>query len=98
MPLCQVREILMPTTQLQQQLQDLRKQLSEQTQLSTEERTELFILSQEIELQLAEQMAAAPDANLVDGVNLAIERFESSHPTLAGTLRNILQTLANIGI
>ncbi|KRW59955.1 DUF4404 family protein [Pseudomonas sp. TTU2014-080ASC] len=88
----------MPTTQLQQQLQDLRKQLSEQTQLSTEERTELFILSQEIELQLAEQMAAAPDANLVDGVNLAIERFESSHPTLAGTLRNILQTLANIGI
>ena len=88
----------MPTTQLQQQLQDLRKQLSEQTQLSTEERTELFILSQEIELQLAEQMAAAPDANLVDGVNLAIERFENSHPTLAGTLRNILQTLANIGI
>jgi hypothetical protein len=88
----------MPANRLQQQLQELRKQLAEQTPLTKEERTELFILSQEIELQLAEQAAAEPDASLVDGVNLAIERFESSHPTLAGTLRNILQTLANMGI
>ena len=42
--------------------------------------------------------ASAPDATLVDGVNLAVERFEASHPTLAGTLRNIMQSLANMGI
>ena len=39
-----------------------------------------------------------PGATLVDGVNLAVERFESQHPTLTGTLRNILQSLANMGI
>ncbi|PIH71638.1 chromosome partitioning protein ParA, partial [Pseudomonas syringae pv. actinidiae] len=33
-----------------------------------------------------------------DGVNLAVERFELEHPTIAGTLRNIVQTLGNIGV
>ena len=34
---------------------------------------------------------------VLNGV-LAVERFEVSHPTLAGSLRSILQTLANMGI
>lgn len=88
----------MPASRLQQQLQVLREQLAEQQQLTEEERAELFVLTQEIELQLAREAAAAPDATLVDGVNLAVERFEVSHPTLAGTLRNIVQSLANMGI
>lgn len=88
----------MPANRLQQQLEELRKQLAEDPPLSEEERAELYLLTQEIELQLARQAAAAPDATLVDGVNLAVERFEVSHPTLAGTLRNILQSLANMGI
>lgn len=94
----QQRESHMPASRLQQQLQDLRDQLAEQPPLSEEERAELFVLTQEIELQLARQAAAAPDATLIDGVNLAVERFEASHPTLAGTLRNIVQSLANMGI
>jgi hypothetical protein len=88
----------MPASHLPQQLQDLRDQLAEGPLLSEEERAELFVLTQEIELQLARQAAAAPDATLIDGVNLAVERFEASHPTLAGTLRNIMQSLANMGI
>ncbi|MDP3814885.1 DUF4404 family protein [Pseudomonas sp.] len=88
----------MPANRLQQQLQDLRDQLAEEPPLSEEERAELLLLTQEIELQLARQAAAAPDASLIDGVNLAVERFEASHPTLAGTLRNIMQSLANMGI
>lgn len=88
----------MPASPLQQQLQDLREQLATQPPLSEEERAELYVLTQEIELQLASQAAAAPDATLIDGVNLAVERFEVSHPTLAGTLRNIVQSLANMGI
>ncbi|HLA30085.1 MAG: chromosome partitioning protein ParA [Pseudomonadales bacterium RIFCSPLOWO2_12_59_9] len=88
----------MPANRLQQQLQDLRDQLAEEPPLSEEERAELLLLTQEIELQLARQAAAAPDASLIDGVNLAVERFEVSHPTLAGTLRNIMQSLANMGI
>jgi hypothetical protein len=88
----------MPASRLPQQLQELRDQLATGPLLSEEERAELFVLTQEIELQLASQAAAAPDATLIDGVNLAVERFEASHPTLAGTLRNIMQSLANMGI
>ncbi|HBX56525.1 DUF4404 family protein [Pseudomonas sp. UBA2684] len=88
----------MPASRLQQQLEDLRDQLAQDPPLSEEERASLYILTQEIELQLALQAAAAPDATLIDGVNLAVERFEVSHPTLAGTLRNIVQSLANMGI
>lgn len=88
----------MPASDLQQQLETLRDQLALDTPLSEEERASLYVLTQEIEAQLARQAAAAPDATLVDGVNLAVERFEASHPTLAGTLRNIMQSLANMGI
>ncbi|MGV8842718.1 MAG: DUF4404 family protein [Pseudomonas sp.] len=88
----------MPAQQLQQQLEILRNQLAEEPPLSEEDRASLYVLTQEIEAQLARNAAAAPDATLVDGVNLAVERFEASHPTLTGTLRNILQSLANMGI
>lgn len=88
----------MPARDLQQQLEILRDQLAQNPPLSEEDRASLYVLTQEIEAQLARQAAAAPDATLVDGVNLAVERFEASHPTLAGTLRNIMQSLANMGI
>ncbi|HSX86551.1 MAG TPA: DUF4404 family protein [Pseudomonas sp.] len=88
----------MPTSRLQQQLEELRDQLADDQPLSEEERASLYLLIQELEAQLARHAAAAPDATLVDGVNLAVERFEASHPTLAGTLRNIMQSLANMGI
>ncbi|MBD2838936.1 hypothetical protein D9M68_278390 [compost metagenome] len=83
---------------LQQQLQQLRDQLAQEPPLDAEERASLIELMQEIELRLAQDAAMAPDATLVDGVNLAVERFETRHPTLAGTLRNIMQSLANMGI
>lgn len=88
----------MPTNRLQQQLEELRDQLADDQPLSEEERASLYLLIQELEAQLARHAAAAPDATLVDGVNLAVERFEASHPTMAGTLRNIMQSLANMGI
>ncbi|MGL4315470.1 MAG: DUF4404 family protein [Pseudomonas sp.] len=83
---------------LQQHLQQLREQLAEDTPLDADDRAALLELMQEIDLKLAKELASAPDASLVDGVNLAVERFETQHPTLAGTLRNILQSLANMGI
>ncbi len=84
--------------QLQQQLHTLREQLSKSPPLNDEDRLSLLELMQDIELKLAHEAASAPDASLVDGLNLAVERFESEHPTLAPTLRNILQSLANMGI
>lgn len=88
----------MSAPDLQQQLEILREQLAQNPPLSEEDRASLYVLTQEIEAQLARQAAEAADATLVDGVNLAVERFEASHPTLAGTLRNIMQSLANMGI
>ena len=88
----------MPASDLQQQLEALQQHLAQDTPLSEEERASLYLLTQEIEVQLAREAASAPDATLIDGVNLAVERFEASHPTRAGTLRNIMQSLANMGI
>ena len=72
----------MPEHDLQSQLEELRYQLAH-----------------DIELRLAnEDGVDHQNDSLVDGVNLAVERFEVSHPNTAMTLRNIMQTLANMGI
>ncbi|MDO9320976.1 MAG: DUF4404 family protein [Pseudomonas sp.] len=83
---------------LQQQLQELRNQLAQKPSLSDAERAELSALMQEIDQQLALGASNQPSASLTDGINLAVERFEAEHPTLAATLRNIVQSLANMGI
>ncbi|WP_223473028.1 MULTISPECIES: DUF4404 family protein [unclassified Pseudomonas] len=87
----------MPARELQEQLNKLREQLDQNPPLSEIERNDLHALMQKIELEL-ELETKAPDNNLADNVNLAVERFEVEHPTLAGTLRNIVQALGNMGI
>jgi len=87
----------MPARELQEQLNTLREQLEQNPPLSEEERVHLNELMAQIQAEIAVE-TATPDNNLADGVNLAIERFEVEHPTIAGTLRNIVQTLGNIGI
>ena len=83
---------------LQQQLQELRDQLAQQPPLSDDDRAALAALLEETDQHLTRSSTNPPDTSLVDGVNLAVERFEVEHPTVAGTLRNILQSLANMGI
>lgn len=87
----------MPARELQEQLDTLREQLEQNPPLTEEERAHLHELMAQIQAEIAVENAT-PDNNLADGVNLAIERFEVEHPTIAGTLRNIVQTLGNIGI
>ena len=87
----------MPTN-LQQQLQQLRDQLANNPPLDDEERSALAALLRDIEANLQESAANESSDSLVDGVNLAIERFDVSHPTVTATLRSILQSLANMGI
>ncbi|WP_404936538.1 DUF4404 family protein [Pseudomonas aeruginosa] len=87
----------MPKESLLRELSALREQLEQQPPLNEEQRAELELLIRDIELKLANE-DALNESSLVDGVNLAVERFEVSHPTLAGTLRSIVQSLANIGI
>ncbi|HHW1978483.1 TPA: DUF4404 family protein [Pseudomonas aeruginosa] len=87
----------MPKESLLRELSALREQLEQQPPLNEEQRVELELLIRDIELKLANE-DALNEGSLVDGVNLAVERFEVSHPTLAGTLRSIVQSLANMGI
>jgi len=87
----------MPAGELQDQLNTLREQLDQNPPLTEAERKNLHELMAQIEAKIAVENAT-PDNNLADGVNLAVERFEVDHPTIAGTLRNIVQTLGNIGI
>lgn len=88
----------MPAQDLRLQLEELRNQLEQQPPLSDEERTSILTVIAQIEAQLVNQPPPASGETLVDGVNLAVERFEVSHPTLAGTLRNIMQSLVSMGI
>ncbi|MCX7078394.1 MAG: DUF4404 family protein [Pseudomonas sp.] len=87
----------MPARELQEQLNTLREQLEQNPPLSEAERANLQDLMQQIELEL-ELESKTQDSSLADGVNLAVERFELEHPAIAATLRNIVQTLGNIGI
>lgn len=88
----------MPEHDLQSQLAELRSQLAQDTPLTEEERAELQLIAQDVELRMANQGIVEQNDSLVDGVNLAVERFEVSHPSTAMTLRNIMQTLSNMGI
>jgi len=87
----------MPASDLQKQLDSLREQLDKTPPLSFDDRAELNKLAEQIDAQIKVE-TATQDASLVDNVNLAVERFEVEHPALAGTLRNFVQTLGNIGI
>mgnify|MGYP000524509766 FL=1 len=87
----------MPARELQAQLDTLREQLDQNPPMTEEERADLNTLMAQIEAEIAVE-TATQDNNLADGVNLAVERFEVEHPGIAGTLRNIVMTLGNIGI
>ncbi|WP_434610595.1 DUF4404 family protein [Pseudomonas sp. D2-30] len=83
--------------ELQEQLDTLREQLEQDPPLSELERENLqeLMVQLEGEIQLEN---ALQNPSLADGVNLAVERFEVDHPGIAGTLRNIMLTLGNMGI
>lgn len=87
----------MPARELEAQLAELREQLEQNPPLSEQERVDLRELMAQIQAKI-ELEAVTPDNNLVDGVNLAVERFEVEHPGLTATLRNIVQSLQSMGI
>lgn len=87
----------MPARELQDQLDELREQLDKNQTLSLEEREDMRALMEQIKARMELESATA-DNSVADNVNMAVERFEVDHPGVAGALRNIVQTLGNIGI
>ncbi len=82
---------------LQQQADIVRKQLDEHPELPAEKREALEELIAKFEVQLQLE-PATQSPSIADDVNRAVEGFELDHPGIAGTLRNIVITLGNIGI
>ena len=87
----------MPARELQEQLNTLREQLDQNPPLNEAQREHLNNLAKQIEAEIALERTTN-DNSLADSVNLAVERFEVEHPSLAVTLRNIVQTLGSMGI
>ena len=92
----------MPTERLKSQLESLQATLNESdSQLTVEEREALQALATSLEARLLNEttdLQVDEDPSLVDGVNLMAEQFEARHPTLASTLRSVMQSLADMGI
>jgi len=82
---------------LEEQINILRGQLEQQPPLSEEKREALEKLIAKFELQL-ELEPATQTPSISDDVNKAAIEFDAEHPIIAGTLRNIVTTLGNIGI
>ncbi|MCU0121255.1 DUF4404 family protein [Pseudomonas sp. B2M1-30] len=87
----------MPARELQEQLNTLREQLDQNPPLTDAEREHLHELMAQIESEIKLEQSTQ-DNSIADGVNLAVERFELEHPTIAGTLRNIANSLVSMGI
>jgi len=88
----------MPARELQEQLVTLREQLEQTPPLNEQERGDLHELMTQIEAKIELDAATGGDNDLSTGVQLAVDRFEVSHPSLAASLRSIMQTLGSIGI
>ncbi len=82
---------------LQEQVNILREQLKQGPSLSAEKREALEALLAKFEVQ-RELEPATQRPSIADDVNRVVEGFELEHPSIAGTLRNIVITLGNIGI
>jgi hypothetical protein len=76
-------------------LAELHERLKQARSLDAESRNLLATVSQDIESALANDDAGAVAAEPVEA--LAV-RFEADHPSLAGVLRQIMDTLGKAGI
>ena len=88
--------------QLRTQVQALRQTLADrEIQLSIQERSSLEALVNHLEARLLVSEAneeSLADPSLADSVNRMVEELAVRYPTTAATLRNVMQTLSNMGI
>lgn len=92
----------MPEQQLRAQLEALRQTLGDrEIQLSIQERSSLEALVNHLEARLLVSEAnqdSLADPSLADSVNRMVEDLAVRYPTTAATVRNVMQSLSNMGI
>ena len=87
--------------QLHGLLQQLRQGLAEAPPMDSELRASLLQLDDDIQQALKPSAPAAnesPDDTLEGRAKALEARFEAEHPVLAGTLRDLMDTLGKMGI
>ena len=85
----------MPRESLKQQLQQLHDTLQQHPQLDDESRELLQSIAGDVAGQTE---AGQADEALTEQLQQQAIRFEQDHPTLAGVLRQIVDTLGRIGV
>ncbi len=90
----------MPRKRLQEALDALHQQLESTEELGAEDREALVEAIKDIQKALSVSGTAPPSSEgaLSRRVYSLIEDLESSHPKVADLLRNVSESLANLGI
>lgn len=88
----------MGSEHLQTTLRDLESELASLDAVSAETREALEATVRGIEAVLLRSAPAAERESVRSGLKAAIERFETSHPTLTGILSRLVDALAQMGI
>ena len=82
---------------LQQLLQDLHREVASAGSFDESTRQNLGALADELRA-LAEGAEPPPEGGLRERLHQEVQRFEATHPTLAQTLANVIDTLALYGL
>lgn len=90
----------MPRQQLQDALETLHEQLESSEELGEEDRAALAEALKDIRKALAspDEAAGVPENAVGARVYELIEELEATHPKFAEILRNVSESLANLGI
>jgi len=90
---------VMPRDQLRESIAHLQEELSSGDPLSPEDRTQLeSVLGEVSGILSSEETEASGGHRAFDDLPSLVERFETTHPTLATVLGRIADSLSQLGI
>ena len=88
-----------PRNQLRESIQHLQEELTSGEALSSDDRSELETVLEEVsEILDAEDTEASAEGKSFGDLPTLVERFESTHPKLAVVLGRIADSLSQLGI
>lgn len=87
----------MPKQKLQESIQELRQEVSQNENLGAEQQEELTDLATRIDAMLSGD-AEHWEEKLVDGLEQKLLEYEADHPVVARIMKEIITTLSNIGV
>jgi|TARA_B110000211_G_scaffold71455_1_gene82832 hypothetical protein len=88
----------MADTKLHQLLTQVHEHLQQQSSLDEQSQALLQQVLEDVKLASVSKNEGELDQDLSDRIELQAVEFEQAHPTLAGILRQIMDTLGRIGV